>query len=117
MRTVQLLPIIPVAIAVSGLAGGPSFAAQQPLQVGGETDAVRRILERNSPVLHDLYWNIATPYRIKNRSPVGYYLGNGDATVTAGRKGQVELHRQPAGLLSRRHVQGSFDICRLERSD
>ena len=74
------LPVICVfALAGLGAAGEPGGSDTS----AGEYPRLAKILERNSPVLRDVYTNVATPYKIKGRSPVGYYLGNGDATVTA----------------------------------
>lgn len=79
----MIRPFLPVicVLAFAGpvravVPGGNVIAA-------GEDNPLAKILRRNSPVLRDVYTNVATPYKIKGRSPVGYYLGNGDATVTA----------------------------------
>ncbi|MCY2950486.1 MAG: hypothetical protein NTU53_00725, partial [Planctomycetota bacterium] len=78
MKQIVLLMCAVLCVAMPAIA-----RAQEPLRADGQADRLRQILQRNSPVLRDVYANVATPYRIKNRSPVGYYLGNGDATVTA----------------------------------
>jgi hypothetical protein len=69
------LLMVAAAVGAGDPAPGTARAAEDP--------RLATILERHSPVLRDVYANVATPYRIKGRSAVGYYLGNGDATVTA----------------------------------
>lgn len=58
-------------------------ALELKVSAGMPDERVERIVSRHSPVLTNVYSEVARPYSCKGRTATGYHIGNGDARVAA----------------------------------